>query len=81
MDGNAFELKESSGRTGRVGGGSKVGKVDDAARSWLKGPVKWTRCHLYVIMDVFSRYVVGCCFGCMQPNNMESAYPDPLQWV
>lgn len=19
------------------------------------------------------------CFGCMQPNNMESAYPDPLQ--
>lgn len=25
----------------------------------LKGPAKWTCCHLYVIMDVFSRYVVG----------------------
>jgi putative transposase len=25
----------------------------------LKGPVKWTYYHLYVILDVFSRYVVG----------------------
>jgi len=25
----------------------------------LKGPVKWTYFHLYVIMDIFSRYVVG----------------------
>jgi putative transposase len=25
----------------------------------LKGPVKWTHFHLYVILDVFSRYVVG----------------------
>ena len=25
----------------------------------LKGPVKWTYCSLYVILDVFSRYVVG----------------------
>lgn len=25
----------------------------------LKGPVKWTYFHLYVILDVFSRYVVG----------------------
>ena len=25
----------------------------------LKGPVKWTYFYLYVILDVFSRYVVG----------------------
>jgi len=25
----------------------------------LKGPVKWTYFHLYVILDIFSRYVVG----------------------
>jgi putative transposase len=25
----------------------------------LRGPVKWTAFHLYVILDVFSRYVVG----------------------
>ncbi len=25
----------------------------------LKGPVKWTYCYLYVLLDVFSRYVVG----------------------
>lgn len=25
----------------------------------LKGPAKWTYFHLYVIMDVFSRYIVG----------------------
>jgi putative transposase len=27
--------------------------------SKLKGPVKWSSFHLYVILDVFSRYVVG----------------------
>jgi putative transposase len=27
--------------------------------SKLKGPAKWTSFHLYVILDVFSRYVVG----------------------
>jgi putative transposase len=27
--------------------------------SKLKGPAKWTAFHLYVILDVFSRYVVG----------------------
>ena len=25
----------------------------------LKGPAKWVHYHLYVILDVFSRYVVG----------------------
>ena len=25
----------------------------------LLGPVKWTDFHLYVILDIFSRYVVG----------------------
>ena len=25
----------------------------------LRGPVKWTDFHLYVILDIFSRYVVG----------------------
>lgn len=32
-------------------------------RSWditkLRGPVKWSYLHLYVIIDIFSRYVVG----------------------
>jgi len=27
--------------------------------SKLKGPVKWTCFHLYVVLDIFSRYVVG----------------------
>ena len=35
----------------------------NALWSWditkLKGPAKWTSYHLYVILDVFSRYVVG----------------------
>ena len=25
----------------------------------LKGPAKWTYYHLYVIMDIFSRYLIG----------------------
>jgi len=25
----------------------------------IKGPIKWTCFHLYVILDIFSRYVVG----------------------
>jgi putative transposase len=25
----------------------------------LKGPAKWTYFYLYVVLDVFSRYVVG----------------------
>jgi putative transposase len=25
----------------------------------LKGPAKWTCFHLYVILDIYSRYVVG----------------------
>ena len=25
----------------------------------LKGPIKWTYFHLYVMLDLFSRYVVG----------------------
>ena len=25
----------------------------------LKGPCQWTCCHLYVVLDIFSRYVVG----------------------
>ncbi len=35
----------------------------DQVWSWditkLKGPAKWTAFHLYVILDIFSRYVVG----------------------
>jgi putative transposase len=30
----------------------------------LKGPVKWTAFYLYVILDVFSRYVVGWLAAC-----------------
>ena len=37
----------------------------DARQVWswditkLHGPAKWTYYHLYVILDIFSRYVVG----------------------
>jgi putative transposase len=40
-----------------------IAKAPNQVWSWditkLKGPVKWTYFHLYVIMDIFSRYVVG----------------------
>ena len=32
----------------------------------LKGPVKWTYYYLYVILDVFSRYVVGWLAACQE---------------
>jgi len=32
----------------------------------LKGPVKWTYFYLYVILDVFSRYVVGWLAACRE---------------
>jgi len=32
----------------------------------LKGPVKWTYFYLYVILDVFSRYVVGWLVACRE---------------
>ncbi len=32
----------------------------------LKGPVKWTYYYLYVILDVFSRYVVGWMAACRE---------------
>jgi putative transposase len=32
----------------------------------LKGPVKWTYFYLYVILDVFSRYVVGWMAACRE---------------
>lgn len=32
----------------------------------LKGPVKWTYYYLYVILDVFSRYVVGWLAACRE---------------
>ena len=43
---------------------SKSGSLPVSAEgSWditkLKGPVKWTCFHLYVILDIFSRHVVG----------------------
>ena len=41
----------------------RVRTVNKKLWSWditkLRGPVKWTAYHLYVILDVFSRYVVG----------------------
>jgi putative transposase len=32
----------------------------------LKGPVKWTYFYLYVLLDVFSRYVVGWLVACQE---------------
>ena len=29
----------------------------------LQGPVKWTYYYLYVLLDIFSRYVVGWLLG------------------
>ena len=40
-----------------------LAKAPNEAWSWditkLKGPVKWTYYYLYVILDIYSRYVVG----------------------
>lgn len=40
-----------------------VATAPNAVWSWditkLRGPAKWSWCYLYVILDVFSRYVVG----------------------
>ncbi len=40
-----------------------IAKAPNEVWSWditkLKGPVKWTYYYLYVILDIFSRYVVG----------------------
>jgi transposase InsO family protein len=51
-------------------GAGTVGKVGSCVRrvwSWditkLKGPVRGTCFHLYVILDIFSRYVVGWMVG------------------
>jgi transposase InsO family protein len=32
----------------------------------LLGPVKWAYYYLYVLLDIFSRYVVGCCWAVMR---------------
>ena len=34
-------------------------QVWSADITWLRGPGKWQHYYLYVILDVFSRYVVG----------------------
>jgi putative transposase len=36
----------------------------------LKGPVKWTYYHLYVIIDIFSRYVVGWMIANREKNTL-----------
>ena len=40
-----------------------IPSLDGGSTSWditkLRGPVKWTYFYLYVILDIFSRYVTG----------------------
>ncbi len=36
----------------------------------LKGPVKWTYFYLYVLLDVFSRYVVGWLVACQESASL-----------
>jgi len=36
----------------------------------LKGPVKWTYYHLYVVLDIFSRYVVGWMLASRECNTL-----------
>jgi len=36
----------------------------------LKGPVKWTYYYLYVILDIFSRYVVGWMLASRESNSL-----------
>ena len=49
----------------RFGGRASESDGSNVARRWcstlpkLLGPAKWTYFHLYVILDIFSRYVVG----------------------
>ena len=41
--------------------------------SKLKGPAKWTCFHLYVILDIFSRYVVGWMIAHREPHSSPSS--------
>jgi transposase InsO family protein len=45
---------EGSERRSLFGGASGAGNITK-----LLGPAKWTYSYLYVMLDVFSRYVVG----------------------
>ena len=38
----------------------------------LLGPAKWTYFHLYVILDIFSRYVVGWMLAIAKANTWPS---------
>ena len=54
-------------KAGTFGNGSRI-----EVWSWditkLKGPAKWTYFYLYVILDIFSRYVVGLDGGPLPSN-------------
>ena len=39
----------------------------------LMGPAKWTYFYLYVILDIFSRYVVGWSAACRRPRRSSSS--------
>jgi len=47
----------SAAKPGAAGHRAEPGVVVDITK--LKGPAKWTYFYLYVILDIFSRYVVG----------------------
>ncbi|MFO0453594.1 MAG: DDE-type integrase/transposase/recombinase, partial [Pseudomonadota bacterium] len=38
----------------------------------LLGPKKWTYYHLYVILDIYSRYVVGWMLACREAQDLAS---------
>ena len=44
----------------------------------LKGPAKWRHFHLYVILDVFSRYVVGWCVAEQESAQIAKALKDAV---
>ena len=46
----------------------------------LKGPAKWTCFHLYVILDIFSRYVVGWLIAHRESAELAESSSSPTPW-
>jgi len=48
-----------------------------------RDPVKWAAYHLYVILNVFSRYVVGWMIAHRESSElaMSTSAPGTIQWI
>ena len=63
LEREAVDVLVSDMRMPGMDGAELLAIAPNQVWSWdiskLKGPVKWTCFHLYVILDIFSRHVVG----------------------